>query len=491
MSDPGSTDADRLLDIELPHSFRGLDPEAVQSLLTDAVGSLRQAQAREAELRATIASLEAALAEARVDVTAELEDAKHRGRAMVTEAQTVRRRVLEDLVRRRKVLRRQIEQLRVGRERLLEAYEVVAQTVQEATQELGVAVPSAQAAAERAGRRLGPDDDEVTPEDLHAMEAEITAARVAGLPILDPPTAAERVAAERLAAAAVDASDEEADPDAVPPLVEVEATVAAFEEMRVLGPVEGEEAEGPAAEPPPEGEDEPGVGSDAEDDSDGAAAAETLEEEPHEPVEGSDEVAGTDEAPPAAAEQVAREDEALVLPLFDRLRSGEDEDVASEPAFAVAVDPIEAPPEEEEADPVAVLADDLARRLRRALADEQNQVLDRLRQDRRGQLGLDELLGPDDARVVRLATAIEPRLREAVGERGGATGAVGDLAARLAGAVADGVRHDIEQRVSAATADDDGERVDLSRPVREAFRAWRTDRILPLAAEVAAESLGG
>ena len=155
------------------------------------------------------------------------------------------------------------------------------------------------------------------------------------------------------------------------------------------------------------------------------------------------------------------------------------------------MDPIEAPPEEEEADPVAVLADDLARRLRRALADEQNQVLDRLRQDRRGQLGLDELLGPDDARVVRLATAIEPRLREAVGEQGGATGAVGDLAARLAGAVADGVRHDIEQRVSAVTADDDGERVDLSRPVREAFRAWRTDRILPLAAEVAAESLGG
>ncbi|MET1049736.1 MAG: hypothetical protein ABWZ55_08910, partial [Acidimicrobiales bacterium] len=69
-------------------------------------------------------------------------------------------------------------------------------------------------------------------------------------------------------------------------------------------------------------------------------------------------------------------------------------------------------------------------------------------------------------------------------------GAVGDLAARLAGAVADGVRHDIEQRVSAVAADD-GERVDLSRPVREAFRAWRTDRILPLAAEVAAESLGG
>ncbi|HEY5886770.1 MAG TPA: hypothetical protein VIT24_03530 [Acidimicrobiales bacterium] len=497
MSDPGSTDADRLLDIELPHSFRGLDPEAVQSLLTDAVGSLRQAQEREAELRTTVASLEAALAEARVDVTAELEDAKRRGRAMVTEAQTVRRRVLEDLVRRRKVLRRQIEQLRVGRERLLEAYEVVSQTVQEATQELGVAVPSAQAAAERAGRRLGPDDDEVSPEDLHAMEAEITAARVAGLPILDPPTAAERVAAERVAAAAAEGGDEPEDPDAVPPLVEVEATVAAFEEMRVLGPVEGEDADVEVAEV---------EGADADDndevEDDGTVAVEEVgPPEPDEEVEvgglaPTEEVeapAAQDEAPTAAAEQAAREDEALVLPLFDRLRSGEDEDEGhgSEPAFAAAVDPIEAPPEDEEVDPVAVLADDLARRLRRALADEQNQVLDRLRQDRRGQLGLDELLGPDDARVVRLATAIEPRLREAVGERGAATSSVGDLAARLAGAVADGVRHDIERRVSAATTDDDGERVDLSRPVREAFRAWRTDRILPLAAEVAAESLGG
>lgn len=483
MSDPGSTDADRLLDIELPHSFRGLDPEAVQNLLTDAVGSLRQAQAREAELRSTIADLETALAEARVDVTAELDEAKRRGREMVTEAQTVRRRILEDLVRRRKVLRRQIEQLRVGRERLLEAYEVVGQTVQEATQELGVAVPSAQAAAERAGRRLGPDDD-VTPEDLHAMEAEIDAARVAGLPILDPPSSAERVAA----AAAAEVGDQEEDPDAVPPLVEVEPTVAAFEEMRVLGPAD--------AEPLPSGEDDlvaEVVLPETLEESDEPVAPEGLEDDagPSEPVDEPVEVAADE---PLPAEQAAQQDEALVLPLFDRLRSGdpgpEDEAAATEPAFAAAADPIEAPPaKDEEPDPVAVLADDLARRLRRALADEQNQVLDRLRQDRRGQLGLDDLLGDADGRVVRLATAIEPSLREAVGERGGVSGAVGDLAARLAGAVADGVRRDIDRRVHAATARDDDEGVDLSRPVREAFRAWRTDRILPLAAEVAAESL--
>ena len=137
-----------------------------------------------------------------------------------------------------------------------------------------------------------------------------------------------------------------------------------------------------------------------------------------------------------------------------------------------------------------MLADDLARRLRRGLADEQNQVLDRLRQDRRGRLDLEGLLGDADARAsARLATAIEPRLQEAAADGGAvAEAGVADLAARLAGAVADGVRADID-RQGGAGATSSGE-VDLARPVREAFRAWRTDRILPMATEVAAEVLG-
>ncbi len=63
-----------------------------------------------------------------------------------------------------------------------------------------------------------------------------------------------------------------------------------------------------------------------------------------------------------------------------------------------------------------------------------------------------------------------------------------DLAARLAGAVADGVRADIDRQVAAEGTDEGA--VDFARPVREAFRAWRTDRILPMATEVAAEVLG-
>ena len=59
-------------------------------------------------------------------------------------------------------------------------------------------------------------------------------------------------------------------------------------------------------------------------------------------------------------------------------------------------------------------------------------MLDRLRLDRKGQLGLDGLLGDADATVARLATAIEPRLREAALE-GAAVDDAGaaDLAARL------------------------------------------------------------
>jgi hypothetical protein len=440
MSDSGPGDLDRLLDPNLPHTFRGLDPEAVQGLLTDAVESLRAAQRREEELRSTVAALEAELATARSDSTGELERARQRGRQMVGEAQLVRRRILEDLVRRRKVLRRQIEQLRVGRERLLEAYEVVGQTVEEATSELGVALVAATAAAERAGRRLL-SDDEVTDEDLHAMEAEVEAARAAGLPILDPLTPAERRAdAARERGEEPAEGEEDEDPEAVPPLVEVEPVVAAFEEMRIL-------------EPEDEAPDEP----------------DEPEPEPEAPV--AEEPVPEPEQDPAC-EPVPEEVVAEVLPIFERLRA--------EPEPEPLPDLIEAePPEEESVDPAAVLADDLARRLRRVLADEQNQVLDRLRQDKRNLLTLADLLEDDDARAVRLATAIEPRLREI-------TDAAPDLAARLAGEVVDGVHAEMARQVDERA---DGDDADLASPVRDAFRAWRTERILPLAAVVAAEAV--
>ena len=79
----------------------------------------------------------------------------------VEAAQQIREQILSDLTRRRRVANTQIEQLRVGRERLLEAYVVVRRTLDEVTDELqradGEARQAADAVAHRAAGRPGDD----------------------------------------------------------------------------------------------------------------------------------------------------------------------------------------------------------------------------------------------------------------------------------------------------------------------------------------------
>lgn len=74
---------------------------------------------------------------ARIESEGEIEQARQTGREMLAEAKAVRERVLADLARRRELLTSQIEELRVGRDRLLEAYRVVKQTLSDATSALG------------------------------------------------------------------------------------------------------------------------------------------------------------------------------------------------------------------------------------------------------------------------------------------------------------------------------------------------------------------
>ena len=67
---------------------------------------------------------------------------------------STRERILEDLSRRRRVASVQIEQLRAGRERLLESYAVVRRTLEEVNDELNRADAEARAAADEVGRRM-------------------------------------------------------------------------------------------------------------------------------------------------------------------------------------------------------------------------------------------------------------------------------------------------------------------------------------------------
>lgn len=126
----------------------------------------------------------AALGKAGSEAERLIREVEERARQMVAEAESRRDRVLGDLARRRKVANAQVEQLRAGRERLLEAYRMVRTTLDEVTDELTRADGEARRAAERVGERLavqgGPDGDDVADSWM-----ELPASPPAGTPIVE------------------------------------------------------------------------------------------------------------------------------------------------------------------------------------------------------------------------------------------------------------------------------------------------------------------
>jgi cell division septum initiation protein DivIVA len=131
----------------------------------------------EVERERMLAEGEQARAAAETDAERLRDTAREQGRQLVGEAESVRERMLGDLARRRRTAREQLERLNAARERLLAAYEVVRRTVDEATVELTVALPQAKLASETAARRVR---DEPGPS-VEELEAELTVARLAGL----------------------------------------------------------------------------------------------------------------------------------------------------------------------------------------------------------------------------------------------------------------------------------------------------------------------
>ncbi|MEO6120863.1 MAG: DivIVA domain-containing protein, partial [Acidimicrobiales bacterium] len=88
------------------------------------------------------------------EAAANLADMDAKGRALVLEASADRDRILADLSRRRRMVNVQVQQLRAGRDRLLDAYRVVRRTLDEVSDELErVEVEAKAAAAGDAARR--------------------------------------------------------------------------------------------------------------------------------------------------------------------------------------------------------------------------------------------------------------------------------------------------------------------------------------------------
>jgi DivIVA domain-containing protein len=474
---------------------------------------LREATDEAVSLRADAEAILAKRSEeAEAEAAAIIAAAEERGREMVGEAQSVRERMLKDLSRKRKVAVVQLEQLLAARQRLLDAYDVVRQNLDSVTDELSGAEEQAKLAAEVAGfKRLAEDatsdpapvgDDAPptvslvppTPDHEVAHDPSPTPSSTA-IVIIDDEAAAQPPGATT--ARPVDDRRSSSlrllrrKPDPGEPAVE-EGGGEEHEGVRLLRPeatpaprpvalVQDEPA--PAAEPDPDTEPEPQV--DVESD-----------------VEALDGEGLGDDAPAAPVEDLfarLRADRAAALEHAETVLSESEPEPEPEPAVEPSA-VVDAPAPE----PVAVAASlhapeaggdavfeardtaleplerALTRALKRALADEQNEVLDTLRRAKRTP-SLDELMPSTESHAERFAAVAAEHLRAGVevgaASHDGAAPAVDELAHQFGADITDDVRARVGRALDSTGSDDEA----LVEAISATYREWKTSRSEPFA----------
>jgi DivIVA domain-containing protein len=194
-----------------------------------------------------------------------IEAARHQGREMLDEAKSTRERVLADLFRRRGLLQAQVDELRSGRDSLLDAYRVVKRTFLEATEALAQVEVRA---AERATQPIDDDSDVSVALDTEAdTDAEVagdteangeSAAPSADADVTDPNLADVDSLFARIRAGQTETPIETAPSIAVDEIGE--AVSAPLEGTADVAPVPESAAE---PEPEPEPEPDPATGSEA------------------------------------------------------------------------------------------------------------------------------------------------------------------------------------------------------------------------------------
>jgi DivIVA domain-containing protein len=411
----------------------------------------------------------ARLESAKVEADTLLTQARGECRGMVQEAQEMRARILADLTRRRRVLHSQIEQLRAGRDRLAETITEVRHTVDQVTDELFRAEDEARLAAEEAGRQAAVHEDLDESQGIEAVLPP-TLAPGAGVDIELEPAEEERrqQAVEELFARL------RAQQEAVEPATEALETAP----------------EGPQPQQPRQQEangQEPGGRQSAPGDH-GAPARREKKPRAREhagaegvtvlgPLPPSD-APGTSTLPTGAAAvavAVAEESQPTTPPDAapdadaDADEKSDEESAAPDPFLARR---------DELLGPAAAA---LARRLKRALADDQNDVLDRLRA--LGSFG-PEVLASEDEERSRYRQAADGQLLEAA--RAGAVfgggspddaPSVDDLSAELASSVVAPLRRHLLE-APAPLEDDEAAMVEH---VGSAYREWKGQRVERLA----------
>jgi len=380
-----------------------------------------------------------------------------------------RERILEDLSRRRRVASVQIEQLRAGRERLLESYAVVRRTLEEVNDQLNRADTEARAAADEVGRRMQREHQAAgrisgrAELDTIAESAVVESAVVKGAVSAEVGAGSEPVVEDLVTPTGPDNGGGEATVSAPrPPATQAggpsptaEVAGAAPSPVAAPGPA-------PPPVPPASATEETGRGfrgrakrrgraAAASAGGSASAGAEVLaapEEQRHEVADSAVEATvphlrvlpdphdGVAAAMPDEAGGATSAPGSQVDVLFARIRAGrgDDPEDASDPPqspdeMGVAADPpADGESGEEQAEvgrsdgdeallqqreaAVIDLEVALTRKLKRTLQDEQNDLLDRLR-SLRGEPSVARLLPDLDEQVARYASAAQPLVDKA------------------------------------------------------------------------------
>jgi len=426
---------------------RRQEGEALATRLRD------EAEARGRELREEAERLATEIREhAEAEAAEAVEQAREQGRTMVNQAKLVRERVLTDLTRRRSSLRTQLQELRSGRERLLEGYRVVRRTLGEATVALG---GPPQSAPDLDLEALTADEPEATDAELEAVLAEAEKTSDASLPeAAGAGDLAVSSPASEVAEPGVQEADSVPDAAALPPgrglrTYVKEALGFGGEQGEPVGASVDDEANTNEGEvPEPAGREEPtGIGAPTDRPDAGAVFAKLRAERTATESEDADEeladAPSRDGEPPPSAPAEPLEGDAALLAARDE-----------------ALAPIETT---------------MARAVKRALQDEQNELLDSLRRTKRRK-DVSVLVRDLDDVVGSWAETIRAGVEMAYG-----SAPPDELLTELATTLV----APLHDRVGTAVAEG-GDTEELTQRVGARYREWRNQELSPGVAEIAA-----
>ncbi len=394
-------------------------------------------------------------ANAEAEAAAIIEASKQQGREMVQEAKEVRQRMLDDLANRRQTLRQQIEQLQAGRDRLSAAYDIVRETLAVATEELHVALPEGRLSAEVASLQSVDSELEatitpiVTAEELdeptidvfpasQARNLETPAEARPSAPKLTVVPPVEEAVVEELVEVAAVVADAPEPPTESPGSPEDPREGRHSSSVRVVRTSSGKAAD-VFARLRREGEDEVATASDI-----------------------SDEIADT-------SPEIIQEIVEVVVPEATQVVTS-DLSADADQVFIATRDAA-----------ISSIESSLARRIKRELSDEQNELLSTLRSVK-GNLTAIAFLPTPESQLERYEDIALPALADAteagaaiapVKGRSSARASVGDLAADLASAIVGPLRDRLERAVSESA----GDRDDLAQRIRSTFREWKGQRV--------------